>query len=776
MFISYIYHIRAVGSLLFLFLSSVLLAQDNWSIISSFPGNAKTSFAGLQDSILFTGTGNGVWRTGDAGFTWRRVLKSSIIYSVHASTSGKVLAGGEGILYYSNNKGLDWDSVTVATNFPISKITETSTGELFFITGASTTDGYAGDGVFYNNGDLLDWEARNNGLGNIALYCEQISVDAYDRIYLGLGDENVNGAGGLFVSENKGVSWQKVSLEAENLGTVKSSNVYGISITPDDSVIFSVSGVVANFAVTLNMIKHRDNLDEQSSWGLIRAGISNTWWLTGILNPIHFAANGEWYSSISAPLSNGGSYVSVDKGATWTKFNTGLGTSQTLQYESLVFYETSYGRIFTSQFLDDRIYGTNRSMLDPIYISGKITDDTGKPLSATIYNGLYQSYANNEGNYVIKLPKHFSGNIRPAHGMHVFSPQILAIDDLTENLTDQNFTGTYIGTHGIWGFVNDINGLPIMNAEVRGFDQILYTNQYGAFVASVPHRWSGEIEVIVNGMQVSPAKKQIPPVTTSIYAYQFTARNANTFLIKGEFLIQNDEPVVVELKGFPETIRMGEDKKFVAQLPAGWSGTITPEAAGFTFTPASISILNLQKDTVNLLFTATAIENPVEYYQVSGSIQTNNLPLANVTLTGFPENMLTNENGQFSITLSKNWQGTIIPEAMGYTFSPASIFISPLNADVTNINFIASLITDIDEEEVSSIVAFPNPSTHGRFKLSIPQSVRVEQISIIDSKGSIIHAALPSVINDYQLNEPGLYFIRVATNNSVQILKLLVGQ
>jgi hypothetical protein len=99
-----------------------------------------------------------------------------------------------------------------------------------------------------------------------------------------------------------------------------------------------------------------------------------------------------------------------------------------------------------------------------------------------------------------------------------------------------------------------------MNAEVRGFDQIIYTNQYGAFVASVPHRWSGEIEVIVNGMQVSPARKQIPPVTTSIYAYQFTARNANTFLVKGEFLIQNDEPVVVELKGFPETIRMGRIK------------------------------------------------------------------------------------------------------------------------------------------------------------------------------------------------------------------------
>ncbi len=774
--ISYIYHIRVVGSLVFLLLSSVLFAQDNWSIIPSFPGNAKTSFAGLQDSILFVGTGNGVWRTGDAGFTWKRSLKSNTIYSVYASRSGKVLAGGEGKIFYSSNKGLEWDSVTVATNFPISKITETRSGEFFFITGASTTDGYAGDGVFYNNGDLLNWEARNNGLGNIALYCEQISVDAHDRIYLGLGDEYVSGAGGLFISENKGVSWQKISLEAKNLGIVKTSNVYGISITPDDSVIFSVSGVVANFSVTLNMIKHKDDLNESSAWRLIRAGSSNTWWLTGILNPIHFAASGEWYSSISAPLSNGGSYVSVDKGATWTKFNTGLGISQTLQYESLMFYETSYGRIFTSQFLDDRIYGTNRSMLDPIYISGRITDDTGNPLSATIYNGLYQSYANNEGNYVIKLPKHFSGNIRPAHGMHVFSPQILAIDNLTENLTNQNFTGTYIGTHGIWGFVNDVEGYPIVNAEVRGFDQILYTNQYGAFVASVPHRWSGEIEVIVNGMEVSPAKKQIPPVTTSIYAYQFTARNAGTFLIEGEFLINNDEPLVVELKGLPETIRMREDKKFVVQLQAGWSGTITPEAAGFRFTPASISITNLQKDSVNILFVATAIENPIVYFQVSGSVQTGNLPLADVTLSGFPENVLTNENGQFSITLPENWQGTITPQAIGYTFSPASIVINPLTADVTNLNFTASLITDIDEEEGVSITAYPNPSSDGRFGISIPDALHARQISIMDSKGILVYSGSLSGGLDYQLNQSGLYLIKIATNNGVQMLKLLVGQ
>mgnify|MGYP001806142605 CR=1 FL=1 len=776
MLISYICYVRAVGVLLFLSLSSVLFAQDNWSIIPSFPGNAKTSFAGLQDSILFVGTGNGVWRTGNAGFAWTRSLKSSTIYSVYASSSGKVLAGGEGKIYYSNNKGLDWDSVTVATNYPISKIAETSSGEFFFITGASTTDGYAGDGVFYNNGDLLNWETRNNGLGNIALYCEQISVDAHDRIYLGLGDENVNGSGGLFISDNKGLTWQKINLSTENLGIVKTSNVYGISITPDDSVILSLSGVVTNFAVTLNMIKHKDDLNESSNWRLIRAGSSNTWWLTGILNPIHFAANGEWYSSISAPLSNGGAYVSVDKGATWTKFNTGLGISQTLQYESLIFYETSYGRIFTSQFLDDRIYGTNRSMLDPIYVSGKITDDLGNPLSATIYNGLYQSYANNEGNYVIKLPKHFSGSIRPAYGMHVFSPQILAIDDLTENLIDQNFTGTYIGTHGVWGFVNDVDGYPIVNAEVRGFDQTLYTNQYGAFVASVPHRWSGEIEVIVNGMDVSPAKKQIPPVTTSIYAYQFTARNAGTFLITGEFLIQNDEPVVVELKGFPETIRMREDKKFVAQLQAGWSGTITPEAEGFRFTPASISITNLQKDSVNILFVATAIENPVEYFQVSGSVQTGNLPLADITLSGFPENVLTNENGQFSITLPENWQGTIIPQALGYTFSPTSIVVNPLIADISNLNFTASLITDIDEEEAASIMTYPNPSADGRFKISIPDSLIAKEISIIDSKGRIVYSASANAEIDYQLNESGIYLIKVSTNNGIQILKLLVGQ
>ncbi|GCC52501.1 hypothetical protein SanaruYs_27380 [Chryseotalea sanaruensis] len=770
------FYLRVVGSLFFLSLSSVAFSQDYWSIIPAFPGNAKTSFAGLQDSILFTGTGNGVWRSGDAGFTWERSLRAGIIYSVYASQSGKILAGGEGKIYYSNNKGLNWDSVKVTTDYPVMRIAETSSSEFFFITGTSTVNGYEGDGVFYNNGDLINWEARNSGLGDIALYCEQIAVDAHDRIYLGLGDENVNNSGGLFISDNKGLTWQKISLEARNLGTVKTSNVYGISITPDDSVIFSVSGVVTNFAVTLNMIKHRDNLDEQSSWRLIRAGISNTWWLTGILNSIHFAANGEWYSSISASVSNGGSYVSTDKGVTWTKFNVGHGISQTLQYENQFFYETSYGRIFMSQFLDDRIYGTNRSMLEPVYISGRITDDLGKPLMATLHSELYQSYSNMEGNYSIKLPKNFSGSIRPQYGQHTFEPQTLVIENLTENRTNQDFVGTYVGKHAVWGFVNDVNGLPIENAEVRGFDEILYTNQYGAFVVSVPHRWSGEIEVVVEGMEVSPAKKQIPPVTTSIYAYQFTARNAGTFVIQGEFLIQSDESVIVELQGFPETVRMGEDKKFVAQLQAGWSGIITPVAQGFTFRPSSISITNLQKDSVNILFTATAIENPVEYYQVSGSIQTSSLPLEGAPLIGFPENIFTNENGQFSITLPENWQGTITPQTAGYTFSPTSIFINPLSADLTNLNFTASLITDIDEEEGVSISAYPNPSTDGSFMLSIPDGTLAKQISIIDSSCRLIYQASENGKNNYQLNQSGLYLIKVSTNKGVQLLKLLVAQ
>ena len=136
---------RVAGSLLLMALSTVAFSQDNWLIIPAFPGNVKTAFAGLEDSILFTGTSNGVWRTGDAGFTWNRSLKSGTIYSVHASKSGKVLAGGEGKIYYSYNKGQDWDSVKVDTDYPLSKIAETSTGEFFFITGVSTLDGYMGD-------------------------------------------------------------------------------------------------------------------------------------------------------------------------------------------------------------------------------------------------------------------------------------------------------------------------------------------------------------------------------------------------------------------------------------------------------------------------------------------------------------------------------------------------------------------------------------------------------------------------------------------------------
>ena len=745
------------------------ISQDHWSVLPSFPGQAKTSMAGIEDSILFVGSGNGVWKSANTGFSWERTLQSRVIYSIHASSSGKILAGGEGKIYFSLDRGRQWDSVEVETDYPIMKIAETSDGDFFFITGISTVDGYVGDGVFYNDGDLVHWEPRNNGLQTLTLYCEQLAIDRYGRIYLGVGDEYVTGSAGLFVSDDKGLHWQKISLNAENLGIVKTSNILSINITPDDSVIYSVSGTVSNFLVTLNLIKHRNDLLSNASWRPMRVGNSSTWWLSANLNTIHFASNGDWYSSVTGTLSKGGTYLSTDKGKTWTRYNTGLGISQSQLYENQFFYETSYGRIIMTQQFDERIYGTNRSMLNPVIISGRITDDVGKGLAATIKSDLYLSYTDPDGYYTLKLPKNYAGTIRPMYGQHVFEPQSLQVQNLTEDLVDQHFIGTYTGTHGIWGFVHDVYGSPIAQAEVRGFTENIYTNEYGAFVVSVPHRWSGEIEVIVPGMEVNPVKKQIPPVTANIYAYQFTARKAGAYLIAGDVMITGVSPTSVELQGFPELVRINDDGKFIAALNAGWVGTIAPSAEGYTFIPSSIRIDDLQKDTVNILFVA----QPNQYFEVSGRILFQGIPLQGIELSGLPANTKTDVNGYFKVVVSAPWQGVITPVSTEYVFTPATIQVQVVDKDVVTPDFSADFITDIDETD-GYFSLFPNPSIDGKVGIQWSGGPGMQQLEIIDSTGAIVDDIKYTGDDSFYINRAGVYIAKLRVGNNVYIRKLII--
>ncbi|MBS1976236.1 MAG: hypothetical protein JST46_02625 [Bacteroidetes bacterium] len=609
-------------------------AQDNWILTESFPQGAKIATVGYQDSILITATSHEIWRSGDAGRHWKKVLSGADVYSLCTGRDGVVLAGGEGRVYYSQTRGESFKVAELPTAYPIKELATDGKGAFMGITGILDIDkGYTGDGALFNAGDLITWERRNTGLPG-QLYAEHVNADSFGRWYVTIGDEYVTGNGGLFVSDDEGKLWHHVSFDVSNLGIVKTLNTFSISLTPQDSVIVSVEGSVTNFSVSVNIVKHRNDLLGNIPWRQMQVRKSVSSWLDVKLNPIHFASNGDWYASVGSTLLMGGTYFSNDQGKSWVRQTAGLGIAASSQYERQFYYEDSFGRIFMSQFLDERVYLITRSMRDAVEVTGRVLDDRGKPLLVRLINDFQTVYSGSEGYYRLKIPKGWSGRLTPVSSYHQFSPAYLELSHINENQDAKDFSGLYTGVHYVWGFVKDPFGNPMQGVEVTGFATTAWTNENGSFSVPVSHGWTGDIQVHLDQWKLTPSQMALGPVFEDVYALNFEARPDGKIIISGWVKDKNGKALTnAVLTGFPgEAPRIDSDGKFVALVNQGWSGMLSIASSGLRFEPESIRVDPIQSDLTGLLW--VAYEAPHQYL-ISGSVlDAMGRPMKNVLIRG----------------------------------------------------------------------------------------------------------------------------------------------
>ena len=84
---------------------------------------------------MFVSTTDAVLRSTNQFQSLEKSLDASAIYSLFATKQGKVLAGGTGKVFVSEDSGITWDSVGINTIYPIKQFIENRSGELFAITG-----------------------------------------------------------------------------------------------------------------------------------------------------------------------------------------------------------------------------------------------------------------------------------------------------------------------------------------------------------------------------------------------------------------------------------------------------------------------------------------------------------------------------------------------------------------------------------------------------------------------------------------------------------------
>ncbi|GAA3650008.1 InlB B-repeat-containing protein [Flavivirga jejuensis] len=216
----------------------------------------------------------------------------------------------------------------------------------------------------------------------------------------------------------------------------------------------------------------------------------------------------------------------------------------------------------------------------------------------------------------------------------------------------------------------------------------------------------------------------------------------------------------------------------IGKLPDG-SYPYTVSADGFTLYRGTLVISG--NDVIELVQLETTTASTTDYIISGVLLDDGSLPLSNVTITGFPNLVTTDVNGEYTTTVPSKWSGTITAQLTDYTFSPENYVFNNITSNQNQIDFIGKNTT-LETTPVPVIKgAFfiaPNPSIDGEIVLYFETNTFVKNIKVFNSNASLvkeitINETKEKVILTHAVSR-GLYLVIVETNKGLSINKVIV--
>ena len=315
------------------------------------------------------------------------------------------------------------------------------------------------------------------------------------------------------------------------------------------------------------------------------------------------------------------------------------------------------------------------------------------------------------------MPNGWSGTVRPQKTGWTFTPANQSYANVTANQS-RNYTANPPANPVISGYVRQADNAAVSSVIMNGLPGNPSTNNEGFYSAQATYGWSGTVTPQKIGWTFTPANQSYANVTAN-QSRNYTASPPANPVISG-YVRQADNSAVsnVIMNGLPGNPSTDSNGFYSAQVTYGWSGTVTPQKTGWTFTPASQSYTNV---TANQSQNYTA--NPANLV-ISGYVrQADNSAVSNVMMNGLPGNPSTNSEGFYSAQVTYDWSGTVTPQKTGWTFTPASQSYANMTANQSQ-NYTASpanlvisgYVRRVDNTGVSGVImtGLPgNPSTNG---------------------------------------------------------------
>ncbi|MBA7651284.1 hypothetical protein ES703_59101 [subsurface metagenome] len=276
-----------------------------------------------------------------------------------------------------------------------------------------------------------------------------------------------------------------------------------------------------------------------------------------------------------------------------------------------------------------------------------------------------------DGTYRAIVDYNWSGTVTPMKIGYIFTPISKPYSAVTRNQMNQDYRGTLMtftisGSAGVEGVV--MNGLPSNPT----------TGRNGIYSATVEYGWNGTVRPTKNGYTFEPAELPYSDLISAQANQDYTA-NVMTFTISGTAGMDG-----VEMKGLPGAAVFTDVSGYYSStIDYGWSGTVKPVMAGFTFEPATINYTKLTSERTNQDYSPKVIT-----LTISGSVG-----MDGVTMDGLPDNPVTSGGGLYRTTVDYSWSGTVTPMKEGYEFTPPSNDYSLISKDQKSQNYTSKEIT-----------------------------------------------------------------------------------
>ena len=232
-----------------------------------------------------------------------------------------------------------------------------------------------------------------------------------------------------------------------------------------------------------------------------------------------------------------------------------------------------------------------------------------------------------------------------------------------------------------------INGSPLAGAILTGLPGDPATNASGQYSVSVEAGWSGQATPFLAGYAFAPGNRTYSNVTANQTGQDYSA-SVIQYIISGQVTHGGNPLSGVDIQiSTGGSVTTDINGQYSIAQNYGWSGTVTPVKAGYSFTPPSTVYANLASNQTGNYSAA------LNTYTISGMVTVGANLLAGVTINGLPGNPVTNDSGQYTSTVNFNWSGTATPSLAGYTFSPVSRGYTSVIADALSENYTATLNT-----------------------------------------------------------------------------------